>query len=373
MENESKKEIMFERMKEKKKEVKIVRKIVFIIVLVLFLVVGVAAYFGYNYVKEGLQPVNENAKDIIEINVPIGSNLDSISALLEKNNIIRDARIFKYYAKFNNESDFQAGDYALTQSMTFDELITSLKTGKVYREPVFKLTVREGVNLEEIADIIASKTNYSADEFMDLVTDEGFIEEMKAKYPNLITEEVSNEAIRYNLEGYLFPATYDFYEENPTLRSIVEQMLTATQKAVTPYTEMLAEGQSVHWLLTFASLLEEEATEASDRATIASVFYNRMNAEPPMPLQTDPTVLYSLGSHKDRVLLDDLETESPYNTYLHTGLPPGPIANAGVSSIEAVLNAPDTDFVYFLADSEGKNHFATTYQEHLENKSKYID
>jgi UPF0755 protein len=130
VENETKKEIMFNRMKEKKKEVRIVRRIVLAIVLIVLIGGGIAAYSGYNYVKSALLPVDENSEKVIPIKVEIGSNLDSIADLLEEKEIIKDARIFKYYAKFNNESDFQAGDYGLTQAMTLDELIESLKSGK---------------------------------------------------------------------------------------------------------------------------------------------------------------------------------------------------------------------------------------------------
>ena len=127
---------------------------------------------------------------------------------------------------------------------------------------------------------------------------------------------------------------------------------------------------SVHQLLTFASLLEEEATAQTDRETIASVFYNRINEG--MPLQTDPTVLYALGDHKDRVLYEDLEVDNAYNTYKNKGLPPGPIAGAGKTSIEASLNPSQTDYFYFLADKEGVNHFSKTYDEHLQKVEKYL-
>ncbi|HLG27655.1 MAG TPA: endolytic transglycosylase MltG, partial [Paenisporosarcina sp.] len=293
MEKESKKDIMFNRMKEKKKEVKIVRRIVLAIVLIVLIGGGIAGYSGYKYVTSALQPLDKNSEETIPVNVEIGSNLDSIAALLEKNGIIKDARVFKYYAKFNNESDFQAGEYALSKSMTLDELIKSLKTGKVYREPVFSMTIPEGQTLEEIAVRVEAKTSYSAKEFMDLVTNPDFIEQMIAKYPTLLTEEIKGENLRHDLEGYLFPATYAYYEEKPSLEAIVDEMLKATTKTITPYTEALAEkDKSVHWLLTFASLLEEEATAETDRETIASVFNNRMKKD--MPLQTDPTVLYAL-------------------------------------------------------------------------------
>lgn len=371
MENETKKEIMLDRMKDKKKEVKIVRKIVFFIVLFLVIVAAVGGLLAYNYVKSALEPMDPNSEKIVEVQIPIGSGLDSISATLEESGIIKNAKIFKYYAKFNNESDFQAGDYSLTKAMTIDEIIRSLKTGKVYRKPVFAITVPEGLTIEQIGNVVAKKTNYSADEFFDLVTDEAFVDKMMVKYPNLLSEEIKGENIRYALEGYLFPATYPFYEEKPTLESIVETMLSNTEKVVSTYYDLLqSEEKSVHWLLTFASLLEEEATAQTDRETIASVFYNRLDSG--MPLQTDPTVLYALGSHKDRVLFEDLEVDNPYNTYQIQGLPPGPIANAGQSSLEAALNPSQTDYLYFLADKTGQNHFSKTYEEHLQKVDEFL-
>lgn len=371
VDNGSKKQEMFSKMKEKKSEVKIVRKIVAIIAITFLLLFGIIGLIGYNYVKSALKPVNPDATKTIAVEVPIGSSLSSISALLEKEGIIKDAKVFKYYAKFKNESQFQAGNYDLTQAMTLDELIESLKTGKVYREPIFTMTIPEGLTLDQIGKIVEKKTPYTQKEFMDLVTSEAFVQKMMANYPELITDAVLADNIRYDLEGYLFPATYSYFEEKPSLESIVEEMIAAMNNVVKNYSEVLVEKQmSVHQLLTFASLLEEEATAQTDRETIASVFYNRI--EKGMPLQTDPTVLYALGSHKDRVLYEDLEVENAYNTYKNKGLPPGPIAGAGKTSIEAALNPSKTDYLYFLADKEGVNHFSKTYDEHLQKKEQYI-
>ncbi|WP_107951104.1 endolytic transglycosylase MltG [Lysinibacillus parviboronicapiens] len=371
MDNGSKKQEMFSKMQEKKSEVKIVRKIVAIIAIVFVLVLGIVGFMGYNYVKSALKPMDPDATKTIAVEVPIGSSLGSISALLEDKKIIKDARVFKYYAKFKNESQFQAGNYDLTQAMTLDELIESLKTGKVYRTPVFAMTIPEGLTLEQIGKIIEKKTPYTQKEFMELVTSETFVQQMMANYPELVTEAVLADNIRYDLEGYLFPATYSYFEEKPSLESIVEEMIAAMNNVVKNYSDVLTEKQmSVHQLLTFASLLEEEATAQTDRETIASVFFNRIDEG--MPLQTDPTVLYALGSHKDRVLYEDLEVENAYNTYKNKGLPPGPIAGAGKTSIEASLNPSKTDYFYFLADKEGVNHFSKTYDEHLQKVEKYL-
>ena len=372
MEKQSKKDVMFDRMKEKKKEVRVVRRIVLIVALVLLVVVAVAGWQAYSYVTDALDPVDPDSQEVIDVEVPIGSNLDSIAALLEDKGVIKDARIYKYYVKFKNESEFQAGNYGLTQSMTLDEITQSLKTGKVYHEPLYTINVPEGLTLEEIAErVIAEKTDYTAEQFMEQVQDEAYIDELMVKYPDLLTEEIKGENVRYALEGYLFPATYPIYEEDPSLTLLIEQMLDATKANIEPYQSVLQEQEkSPHWLLTFASLLEEEATAKSDRQTIASVFYNRMDQD--MPLQTDPTVIYAMGEHKDRLFNSDYEFEDPYSTYTNKGLPPGPIAAAGASSIEAVLDPNQTEYLYFLADSEGNNYFSTSYEQHLQYRDEHI-
>ncbi|MEK5077433.1 endolytic transglycosylase MltG [Solibacillus sp. FSL W7-1436] len=369
--DENKKQEMFNKMKERKGEVKTVRKIVGIIALVAFLIIAIVGFAGYNYVTSALKPMDPDSNEKVEVEIPMGSGITLISTILEDKGIVKNAQIFKYYTKFKNESEFQAGSYSLTKSMTLDEIIESLKTGRVYREPVFTMTVPEGLTLEQVADVVQKNTSHKAEDFMKIVTDAAYVEQLITEYPDLLSEDILKENIRHPLEGYLYPATYPFFEENPSIEEIIGTMLTAMNTIVSEYTPLLEEREtSVHELLTFASLLEEEATAQTDRETIASVFYNRMEIE--MPLQTDPTVLYALGSHKDRVLYEDLEVDNPYNTYQNVGLPPGPIAGAGKISIEAALNPSKTDYLYFLADKEGINHFAKTYDEHLANIEKYL-
>ncbi|MER2088596.1 MAG: endolytic transglycosylase MltG [Sporosarcina sp.] len=371
MDNGSKKEVMFERMREKKKEVKIVRRIVLIIALVVLLIGLIGGRYAYKYITGGLQPVDPDSEKVIEVEIPIGSGVDTIASKLAAAGIVKDARLFKYYAKFNNSSQFQAGTYGLTKAMTLDEIIESLKTGKVYREPVFTMTIPEGLTLKQIAKIVDQRTNIPEKEFLEYVNDEATINMLMGKYSKILKEDIKAENIKFPLEGYLYPATYPFYEEKPSVETIVDMMVQATALNVTPYLDYLQTNEkSVHWLLTFASLLEEEATAKSDRETIASVFYNRLEID--MPLQTDPTVLYSLGEHKDRVLYSDLEVKDPYNTYVNKGLPPGPIAGAGKSSLEAVIDPAKTDYLFFLADPKGNNHFTDSYEEHLKNRTRYL-
>lgn len=372
MEKGSKKEVMFDRMREKKQEAKVVRKIVWIITAVVLLVGLIGGYSMYSFISKGLNAYDADSTETIEVEIPIGSGLNMISTILEEKGVIKSAKIFKYYAKFNNESNFQAGTYELSKAMTPDELIQSLKTGTVYYEPLFSITVREGLNLKEIAAVFEEKLEIPSEDFLAYVNDRETVEALMVQYPNLITEEVFEENVKYPLEGYLFPATYPFYEENPSIELIVDQMLDAMNQQMELLHPFLDEQEkSVHWLITFASLLEKEATAKADRETIASVFYNRIKED--MPLQTDPTVAYAHGKHLDRTLYKDLEIDDPYNTYKYKGVPPGPIAAPGKSSLEAVVDPSDTKYLYFLADENGTNHFAETYEQHLENRAKYID
>jgi UPF0755 protein len=348
-----------------------VRRIVFVLTIVLVLLFAGLGGGGYFYIKNALLPVDESSKEEVTVEIPIGSSVTGIGKILEDNGIIRDAHVFKYYVKFKNESGFMAGEYKLKPSMTLAEVINAIKTGSVMQDVVFQITIPEGKQLTQIAQIIAEKTNREPEQVLEKLNDQEFLATLMEKYPDILTEKIMDEQVKYPLEGYLFPATYPFYEEKPSLEDIVTVMLDKTRSVVLEYVPVAEEkGLSVHELLTLSSLIEEEATEKVDRASISSVFYNRI--ETGMPLQTDPTVLYALGEHKDRVLYEDLEIDSPYNTYQIYGLPPGPIANAGTMSIEAALNPADIDALYFLATPSGDVLFSATLEEHNRKKAEHI-
>lgn len=356
---------------EKQKEAKIVRKIVLTIFIALLIIFSGIIGGGYLYINSALKPVDPSNHKPITISIPIGSSVSSISKILKDNGVIKNDKIFKYYVKFKNESGFQAGEYKLTKAMSFEDIIKGLKKGKVEHQAVFQLTIPEGRQLTEIAKIISNKTSYPEDEVLKKLTDKQFIQSLQEKYPHVLTDEIYAKNIKYALEGYLFPATYSYYEEKPTLEQLIEPMVKKTSEVVSKYYgELEQKNMTVHRFLTMGSLIEEEATKKADREKISSVFYNRLNKK--MPLQTDPTVLYALGKHKDRVLYKDLGVDSPYNTYKNQGLPPGPIANAGEVSLIAALNPENTDFLYFLATKEGDVIFTKTLEEHNKEKAKHI-
>lgn len=367
---ESKGNNIDKKVKDRYQEARVVRKIVFTTVLVICILLIGGIVGGSIYIKSALKPVDPSNTEVKDITIPIGSSGRTIATTLEENGVIKNAKLFRYYVKFKNESGFQAGHYQLSPSMEIDEIIASLKTGKVVEEPVFKMTIPEGIWLDRISEIIAEKTPYTTEEVFEKLNDEEYISELISLYPNLLSEEILNENIRHPLEGYLFPATYEFFEEEPSIESIIEKMLNQTELVLSPYMEQIKEREySLHEFLTMASIIEEEATAAADRQHIASVFYNRIDIS--MPLQTDPTVLYSLGNHKVQITYDDLEVQSPYNTYVIAGLPIGPIANPGEMSIQAALNPKETDDLYFYSRPNGQTLFSSTLQEHNRNKNKY--
>lgn len=370
-EKKDKKTVIYEKLIERQNEARIVRRVVFVVAVVLFLLVGSLAGGGYYYITSALKPVDPTSNKTKRVEIPMGSSVTGIGNILEEEGIVRDAKVFKYYVKFKNEAGFMAGEYQMNPSMTFPEIITSLKTGSVEQDVVMKITIPEGKQLEEIAEIVSQKTNQNSEEVLDTLTDKDFIQSMMDKYPDVLTEEILGEQVKYALEGYLFPATYPFYKEDPSIEEIVTLMLDKTKSVIEEYRGLINDQDvTVHTLLTMASLIEEEATEKADREKISSVFFNRI--EEGMLLQTDPTVLYAHGEHKDRVFYKDTEIDSPYNTYKYKGLPPGPIANAGVMSIEAALAPEETDLLYFLATSTGEVIFTRTLDEHNREKAKHI-
>ena len=365
------KEVVRQKLLEHYHEAKLVRKIVTIISILVLLFIVVIGGGGFLYISSALKPIDKNSKVHEKVDIPIGSSVTGIGEKLEASGIIKNAKVFKYYVKLKNEGGFMAGNYELSPSMDIPEIVSRLKTGKVLQQASFKITIPEGQQLKEIAHIMAKVINKSDDEVFTTLNDKAFIKSMQAKYPKLLTTEILNPNVKYPLEGYLFPATYSFYKPNPTVAEMVTAMLKKTNAILANFSDQSEKKKlTTHQLLTMASLIEEEATAKADRKNIASVFYNRIDKG--MPLQTDPTVLYAQGKHKERVLYADLEVSSPYNTYKNTGLPPGPISNSGVMSIEAALNPKKTNYLYFLATSNGDVIFTKTLAEHNKEKAKYI-
>ncbi|EMA6341755.1 endolytic transglycosylase MltG [Bacillus cytotoxicus] len=342
------------------------RRVAFVVIIALF----VCCVSVYAYISSALKPIDRSKKQEIVVEIPKGSSTSKIGEILEGKGAIKNGTVFSIYAKAKSKN-LQAGTYLLHTSMNVDEVMEQMSSGNVHRPVAYKITIKEGTQVVEIADMIAKELKWNKDDVVRQLNDKSFVQKLQQKYPALLTNKIFDSNIKYPLEGYLYPATYSFYKKDTTLEEIVTAMLEKTNALIVQNeTKMKKKNFDVHQLLTLSSLIEEEATGFTDRQKIASVFYNRLAKG--MPLQTDPTVLYALGKHKERVLYKDLKVNSPYNTYVVKGLPVGPIANSGKHSVQAALEPAQTDYYYFLAAPNGEVYYAKTLEEHNALKQKYI-
>ncbi|ARK29248.1 endolytic transglycosylase MltG [Halalkalibacter krulwichiae] len=354
---------------ERVSQARVVRRIVFLSLIGLVVIGAIALISVYFYINNAIGPMDENNPEEIEVTIPIGSTANQIGTILESEGLVRNGTIFRYYVRYQNESGFQAGDYLLSTAMSMDELIEALKDGKVLQEPELMFTIPEGRWLEDIAEIIAKETDHSEEEVIDLLTDRDYINGLISQY-SMLTDEILNTELRYPLEGYLFPARYDFMEGKPSIEMIIQEMLNSTQ---TVYDEFQIEidrsEYSFHELLTLASIIEREAQKSEDRYLISGVLHNRL--ERGMRLEVDPTVAYAHGEHKYMTTYEMLRIDSPYNTYMYAGIPVGPIANPGKDSIQAALKPGETSALFFYARYGGEVLYSDTYEEHNRIHQQY--
>lgn len=359
----------------RKKEDRIVSRIVLIVASVLILVIAIFGFTFYKYVDAGLQPLDKKNSKLVQVHIPEDSSNKKIANILEESKVIKSGLVFNYYAKFKNLTDFQAGYYQMSPDMTLDDIGALLREGGT-AEPTQladgKVTIPEGFDIEKIGEAIEKNTDFKKNQFIELMKDQAFFDSMKEKYPELLASAAEAKDVRYRLEGYLFPATYDYYKESK-LEEFVEQMIAKSNSVMEPFIPMVhAKGMTVQQVLTLASLVEKEGVKEEDRKKIAQVFFNRVAAN--MPLQSDISILYALGEHKELVTYKDLEVDSPYNLYKNTGYGPGPFNSPSEQAINAVLNPAPNNYLYFVADiSTGNVYFAETYEEHQEFVDKYVN
>lgn len=365
-------EIKKKLIKERIEEASVVRKIVAVCLLLLIIAfIGVGLYV-YNYAKDGLAPIDETNQELLDIQIPIGSTSTKIGNILEEHGLIKNASFFRYYVRYKNESGFQAGDYQLSKSMDVDEIIAALKEGTVFQEFALSFTVPEGRWLEDTLKIIADKTSHELEALEEKVTNPEYLEILIDRY-DILTEDILNEGIHWPLEGYLFPARYDFIDENPTIETIIEAMLQRTEQVFAKNSGDNEEESeyTIHEIITLASIIEGEASKSEDRYLVSGVLYNRLAIN--MALQVDPTIAYAHGEHFTRTLYEHLEIDSPYNTYRYPGIPVGPINNPGEASIKAAIEPDDHDYYYFFATSDGEVIPTETFQKHQEVLREHRD
>jgi UPF0755 protein len=311
-----------------------------------------------------------------------GSTARTIAENLQNAGLIHDARLFEAYLRVNGLAEkLQAGAYTLSPSMTPVEIATTLQHAI---PPSITVTIPEGWRMEQTADSLSAVGIVDGSEYLERASDpdwrprpgEGDQEPISVSF-------LDARPAGATLEGYLYPDTYQLLKERATAGDLISRQLQNFARLTIPaYEQAAAEGStklSLHEVLTLASIVEREAVLDEERPIIAGVYLNRL--ENGMKLDADPTVQYAMGYQpasgqwwKTPVSLEEYgQVESPYNTYLHEGLPPGPIANPGIESIRAVLFPAQHDYLYFVAlpDGSGRHAFSQTYEEHLENVRRY--
>ncbi|CYW12480.1 periplasmic solute-binding protein [Streptococcus suis] len=376
-----------QRRKKQDNAAKHIVSVIMSIVVVAVLVTGVT---GYMWVKSSLEPVDAKATETIQVEIPEGTSTLEIGKFLVDNKLIKNATIFNYYSKIKSYNNFQSGFYNLKQNMSVDDIAKALQesgTPTAQKEAAGKVLIVEGYTLTQIAQAITDNTNtkdkndktpFTAEQFMATVTNQDFINRMVATYPKLFASlPAADSGVIYQLEGYLFPAVYEYSDET-TIEELVEQMIAAMDNRLQPYYETItAKNLTVNEVLTLASLVEKEGSTDEDRRNIASVFFNRLNAA--MPLQSNIAILYAQGKLGQETTLAedaaiDTSIESPYNIYWTPGLMPGPVDSPSLSAIEAVINANTTDYLYFVADvTTGNVYFTNNIDEHNQNVAKYVN
>jgi UPF0755 protein len=278
------------------------------------------------------------------INIPSGTNAKEIVHILEKNEIIRKNNyLFIILIKLSKlEDKLKFGEYNLSPSLNMLQILNKLARGEIV---VYKITIPEGYTSIQIAELLDKKEIVEKESFLKLV-----------KYGEK------------SWEGYLFPDTYEVPKKYGAENMFKLMLSNFEQVAIDNKLINKAEqtGFTIDEIITLASIIEKEAKFAEEKRQISSVFHNRLKSG--MKLQSCATIQYILGKPKEKLEESDLEIESPYNTYLYKGLPPGPICNPGIDSIIAALEPANEDYLYFVLGDNGRHIFSKTYEEHLKNK-----
>lgn len=283
---------------------------------------------------------------LVMVQIRPGQTGNEVAQILKQKGVIRSTVLFKIMLRLTASSkDLKAGRFDLRQNTSDLEVINCIRTGRCTHYE--KIRFLEGWRSEEMAEALAVHGVTDAREFLNLVRAQ-------------------------DLEGKLFPSTYLFADNTPA-QKVIDEMLEQYNKRVGPLFKKYKTHLTERQVLTLASIVEREAVVHDERPKIAAVYLNRFNQG--KRLEADPTVQYALGFAlkenrywKRGLTYKDLKVDSPYNTYRYEGLPPGPICNPGIHSIEAVLNPqPDFDALYFVADNTGRHVFSKTFHEHTQH------
>ena len=330
--------------------------------LAIFMILAIGVMIFYNC---SLSSVDKGDKTDVILTIEPGTSTEKIAESLVDANLIRNKFVFLMYIKLNKVNNLQASTYRFNRSMSAKEIVNILSEGKGFNPDEIALTFKEGKNIRSIAKVISDSTSNKYDDVIKKVNEKEYINKLIKEYW-FIDNDAKKSGLIYSLEGYLFPNTYIFENKDVTVEEIFSKMLKETDKVLSKYKKEIEKSDfSTQEILTLASVVELEGTKDKDRLNIASVFFNRLDKG--ISLGSDVTACYAQGIDDTTLCHNtaDFNYQSGYNTrpVSNTGLPTGPICNPSESSIKAVLNAPDTNYLYFVADKNTNVYFFENYTQ----------
>ena len=328
-----------------------------LLLLIVLIARGAAAWIWYGITK----PYQNFGAEGVFVDLPHGASQRHVAYLLKTNGVVRSALAFEIYARRHLKRTLQAGEYFFDHAMTGREVFWKLANGQVYQQP---FTVREGETMFDIARELQAGKFMRAGDFLYAAGDPALIRDFA---PGAQT-----------LEGFLFPATYEL-PRHPAASELTSEMVHKFKEEWKHIASPAAGGPTndgdrrmVNRIVTLASLVERETPKPDERPLVAGAFENRLRKG--MRLQCDPTVIYGmerLRKYTGTLMGKDLSFDSLYNTYEHGGLPPGPIGNPGEASLRAAMHPAETNYLYFVANTQGGHFFSATLVEHNKNVVKY--
>ena len=331
----------------------ILKKILYLVaVIVVLIVAGITAFLLHLH-KYAHTPANKKAADTV-IAIPAGQSFNQTTTALVEAGIINHPFKFKIVARLKGyDKKLQAGEYTLSATLSPARILQKMVNGDVR---LYKLTVPEGLNIYQIAELVEETGLTSKSDFISAATSAEFAHQQGLNADTF--------------EGYLFPETY-FFPKNAPVKAIISTMVDRFRQTFSPDWQKRAEqlGFSDHQIVILASIIEKETGAPFERPLISSVFHNRLNRK--MRLESDPTVIYGLENFDGNLKRKHLEAPTPYNTYKRSGLPAGPIANPGKESLEAALYPADTKFIYFVSKKDHTHQFSTNFKDHQRAVQKY--
>jgi UPF0755 protein len=328
-----------------------------VVVLVVLVVLGGGGYVGYQHYDGDVHAHRRAGQPPVNITIPTGSSVSAVGDILAKNGIVGDPVVFQAYVRIHGfASKLEAGHYQVPGGADMAEVVALISHS---RGSEVSVTIPEGYDSTQIGNLMGAKGLFSREAYLAAVQ-QGTVNQ----------DFVAGRPAGAGLEGFLFPDTY-FFAPKAAPFDVVTAQVARFGEVITPDLRAHAADHqlTLFQAVTLASIVEREAKFDEDRGQIAAVFYNRLAAG--MPLEADATILYARGRTSGSITQADKAVNSPYNTYLNKGVPPGPICNPGRASIVAALTPPSNDFLYYLTDKDGHAHFSKTYAEHQAQAVQY--